>query len=268
MDIQSMFSSFSILTTAIGAGLLYFGLKWYGTSLSISFFVPSFMILNMFGLIDRYPTYTLGPLIGISILILFFSRPLTYLIGWFFIFGSLCLPMLYIIEWIYEINKLIVGVYFAISIIVVWFIRTHLRAINIGLAGGACISMGTLIFLFPNFVEIIIGLPTQEILKEETSIAIGMFPMLWMVAWMIGGIVFQFLYIIPRKEKISDEPPSNVNVEVNVSTSPSDSSPKPDDSKVLSDDHSPSDDEKSEDTDISQDESDKEDKEHDESSKK
>ena len=59
-----------------------------------------------------------------------------------------------------------------------------------------------------------------------------------------------------------------VNVEVNVSTSPSDSSPKPDDSKVLSGDHSPSDDEKSEDTDISQDESDKEDKGQDEPSKK
>ena len=69
MDLQSMFSSFSILTIVIGFGLLYFGLKWYGTSLSISFFVPCFMALNMLGLIDMYPIYTLGPLIGISILI-------------------------------------------------------------------------------------------------------------------------------------------------------------------------------------------------------
>ena len=74
--------------------------------------------------------------------------------------------------------------------------------------------------------------------------------------------------IIPKKEKISDEPPSNLNVDVNVSTSPSDSSPKTDDSKVISGDHSSSDDEKSEDTDISQDESDKEDKGQDEPSKK
>ena len=264
MDFESMFSSFSILTIVIGFGLLYFGLKWYGTSLSISFFVPGFMGLNMFGFIDLYPIYTLGIITGISILILIFSRPLTYLVAWIFIFGVLSLLLFSIINWIgIETPLFIAWVCLAISIILVWIIRTHLRAVNIGLAGGASISMGTLFFLFPNFLDMIKGFSTVE----TSSTMATLFPMLWMVAWMIGGIVFQFLYIIPKK-KISDEPPSNVNVEVNVSTSPSDSSPKPDDSKVLSGDHSPSDDEKSEDTDISQDESDKEDKEQDESSKK
>ena len=274
MDFQSMFSTFSILTIVIGAGLLFFGIKWYGNSLSISFLVPSFMVLNMFGFIDLFPTYILGGIIGISIFIFFFSRPLTYLVAWVFIatfiiglplsiISALGLPLSVIQSIGDAILLFIFGVCFTVSIVVVWFIRTHLRAVNIGLAGGACISMGTLYFLFPSFLEMIKGVPT-----EETSIAKVLFPSLWMIAWLIGGIVFQFLYKIPRKEKISDKPPSNVNVEVNVSTSPSGSSPKPDDSKVLSGDHSSSDDKMSEDTDISQDESDKEDKEHDESSKK
>jgi len=264
MDLQSMFSSFSILTIVIGFGLLYFGLKWYGTSLSISFFVPGFMGLNMFGFIDMYPIYTLGPLIGISILIFIFSRPLTYLVAWFFVLAASCAPIFSIFQWIgVDVPNIVAYGCLAISIIVVWFIRTHLRAVNIGLAGGASISMGTLFFLFPEFLDMIKGFST-----EETTMATTLFPMLWMVAWMIGGLVFQFLYRIPKKEKISDEPPSNLNVDVNVSTSPSDSSPKTDDSKVLSGDHSSSDDEKSEDTDISQDESDKEDKGQDEPSKK
>mgnify|MGYP000208582743 CR=1 FL=1 len=89
--------------------------------------------------------------------------------------------------------------FLAISIIFVWIIRVHLRAVNIGLAGGASISMGTLFFLFPNFLDMIKGYST-----EETTMATILFPMLWMVAWMIGGIVFQFLYRIPKKEKISD----------------------------------------------------------------
>ena len=55
--------------------------------------------------------------------------------------------------------------------------------------------------------------------------------------------------------------------EANVSTSPSDLSPKPDDSEELSGEHPPSDGEKSEDTDISQDDSVEENKEKDESSK-
>ena len=200
MDFESMFLYFSILTIVIGFGLLYFGLKWYGTSLSISFFVPGFMGLNMFGFIDLYPIYKLGPIIGISIFIFFFSRPLTYLVSWIFIFGVLSLLLFSITNLIGIESPLFIAlVCLAISIIFVWIIRVHLRAVNIGLAGGASISMGTLFFLFPNFLDMIKGFST-----EETTMATILFPMLWMVAWMIGGIVFQFLYRIPKTEKISD----------------------------------------------------------------
>ena len=76
MDISSMFTVYNILTIVIGAGLLYYGLKWYGTSLAISFFVPTFLMLDKFKIIEQYPTYALGGLIGVALLIFFLARPL------------------------------------------------------------------------------------------------------------------------------------------------------------------------------------------------
>ena len=228
----------------IGAGLLYFGLKWYGTSLSISFFVPSFLMLDKFKIIEQYPTYALGGLIGVALLIFFLARPLTYFVAWLFVCAAQ-IGLIHAIGFIEEIKGTIFSwIILGIGIVVVWFIRTHLRAVNIGLAGGSSIALGTSFFIFDLWIS-------------SNFEMHPFFPMFWILAWMTAGVVFQYLYIIPRQKIPSGETSSKANDETNVSTSPSDSSPKPDDSKVLSGDHSRSDDEKSEDTDNSQDESSK-----------
>ena len=126
-----------------------------------------------------------------------------------------------------------------IGIAIVWFIRTHLRAVNIGLAGGSSIALGSSFFIFDLWIS-----------DMHPS-----FPMFWILAWMTAGVVFQYLYIIPRQKIPSGETSSNANDEANVSNSPSDLSPKTDDSKELSGEQPPSENEKSEDTDISQDDS-------------
>ena len=255
MDISSMFTVYSILTIVIGAGLLYYGLKWYGTSLAISFFVPSFLMLDKFRIIEQYPTYALGGLIGVALLIFFLARPLTYFVAWLFVCGAQIGLIGAIGFNIEEIPGTIYGwIILGIGIVVVWFIRTQLRAVNIGLAGGSSIALGTSFFIFDLWIS----------RNYEMH---PFFPMFWILAWMAAGVVFQYLYIIPRQKIPSGETSSNANDEANVSTSPSDLSPKPDDSEELSGEHPPSDDEKSEDTDISQDDSVEENKEKDESSK-
>ena len=252
MDISSMFTVYNILTIVIGAGLLYYGLKWYGTSLAISFFVPSFLMLDKFRIIDQYPAYTFGGLIGVALLIFFLARPLTYFVAWLFVCGAQIGLINAIGFNIEEIPGTIYGwIILGIGIVVVWFIRTQLRAVNIGLAGGTSISLGTSFFIFDLWIRNLDPF----------------FPMFWILAWMTAGVVFQYLYIIPRQKITSGETSSNANDKANVSTSPSDLSPKPDGSEELSGEHPPSDDEKSEDTDISQDDSVEENKEKDESSK-
>ena len=240
MDISSLFTVYSILTIVIGAGLLYFGLKWYGTSLAISFFVPSFLMLDKFGIIEEYPTYALGGLIVVALLIFFLARPLTYFVAWIFV----CAAQIGLIQAIgFNIEEIRGTIYswiiLGIGIAIVWFIRTHLRAVNIGLAGGSSIALGSSFFIFDLWIS-----------DMHPS-----FPMFWILAWMTAGVVFQYLYIIPRQKIPSGETSSNANDEANVSNSPSDLSPKTDDSKELSGEQPPSDNEKSEDTDISQDDS-------------
>ena len=149
MDISSMFTVYNILTIVIGAGLLYYGLKWYGTSLAISFFVPTFLMLAKFKIIEQYPAYALGGLIGVALLIFFLARPLTYFVAWLFVCGAQIGLIGAIGFNIEEIPGTIYGwIILGIGIVVVWFIRTQLRAVNIGLAGGSSIALGTSFFIF------------------------------------------------------------------------------------------------------------------------
>ena len=219
MDISSMFTVYNILTIVIGAGLLYYGLKWYGTSLAISFFVPTFLMLAKFKIIEQYPTYALGGLIGVALLIFFLARPLTYFVAWLFVCGAQIGLINAIGFNIEEIPGTIYGwIILGIGIVVVWFIRTQLRAVNIGLAGGSSIALGTSFFIFDLWIS-------------RNYDMHPFFPMFWLLAWMTAGVVFQYLYIIPRQKIPSGETSSNANDEANVSTSPSDLSPKPDDSE-------------------------------------
>lgn len=142
-----MITIISILAIAIGAGLLYFGLKWYGTSLAIAFFVPVFMFLVMFD----YLNATSGTvLLVITILIFILSRPLTYFVAFGWIVGILML-LLSLVGLEPASSGPLSIILVVLGVVAVWFIRTHLRALNIGIAGGWSIALGLNTFIFGGF---------------------------------------------------------------------------------------------------------------------
>lgn len=189
-----MLEIYSILAILIGAGLLYFGLKWYGTSLAVSFFVPIFMLLTM---IDYLTGTALIILIVVSAFILFLSRPLTYFVAWVYISVSL----LSLISIIGIENGVIQLISMILAIVIVRYIKTHLRAVIIGISGGLCIALGLSTFIFGG-ISSFAGL-------QESNVGLGILTLLSM----IGGIAFQYLYIIPNQDKNPDEEPTSEPVD-------------------------------------------------------
>jgi|TARA_B100001971_G_C18034722_1_gene454416 hypothetical protein len=194
-----MFTIFSILAIAIGAGLLYFGLKWYGTSLAIGFFVPVFMFLAMF---DFLSTTSAIVLLVLTTLIFFLSRPLTYFVAFGFIGGILVL-LLSLLGIEPGSSGALSSIPVILGIVAVWFIRTHLRALNIGIAGGWSMALGLNTFFFGSFQSF-----------EDLQASIVGFTILTLL-FMIGGVLFQYLYIIPRQE-ITPEETSEEQTETTV----------------------------------------------------
>lgn len=180
-----MVTFFSILSMLLGAGLLYFGLKWYGTSLALAFFIPIFMVLAQLGWLGTIPLIILLVVSGVIFL---FARPLTYFVSWGLIASVVIL--LFLLVGI----KPGANVFFSVipqlsAAVIVWFIRTHLRALNIGMAGGSSIALGINSFVFGNIK-----------LQNFTESIFGMGIII--LLFMVGGVVFQYLYVIPRQESI------------------------------------------------------------------
>ena len=234
---------YSMVMILTGGGLLYFGLKKYNTSLAISIFIPGLYGLVITKLIEIYPEYSLGGLIGITLITLFLARPITYLMAWTLVLGTL----IYLIQiaGIYEsVRGPFAIVLLIIAAVVVWFIRTHLRALIIGFIGGLSLGLGTLSFVLgillsgnsnDFLIRIFTGGTTPESVSQSAFL-VTILPMLWILACTIGGIVFQYLYIIPRQNLTSTETPSKEDVIKNDDSDPKDQSSKSEETPTKIDD--------------------------------
>ena len=68
----------SILSILVGAGLLYYGVKYYATSLSLAVFIPGLIIFQYFGLLYQTPIIILSV---VSLIVFIFSKPLSYFVA-------------------------------------------------------------------------------------------------------------------------------------------------------------------------------------------
>lgn len=188
-----MLTIYAIISIIWGLGVLYYGLKWFNTSLAFSYLISSLVLFSMltpYGGALGVEIEVLGFILMFTIAILIFGRFYAYLGGVAMLWGSMYwIWYLLISQSIVTKPWLILGMN-VISWILVVIFRRFLKTVVIGFHGGLAIGVGLSVFVFSN-INSLSGL----------SNSIKGFGLLQVVL-IVGGIALQYLYVIPNKERI------------------------------------------------------------------
>lgn len=162
----------AIISILAGAAFLYYGIKYYASALALSILIPGIVLILKFSG-DSFPTTPIIIIVSISIIVFLFSKPLTYLVAWMLVTGSLGYMGFQIGL---DISTFWAFLFTALGIVVVFVTRRVIKGIIMGVGGGLSIYLGMLIILpkLPDLLYMVLGL-----------IFIG------------GGLAFELLFIIP-----------------------------------------------------------------------
>ena len=172
---------------ASGVGAILFGLRWYGTTLAVIYFVSVLEILVVLNLEplaqDTLNATSLFILAVTTALVYFFSKVGTYALGWFIAAGIQVL----IFNALGLSGGLLSLLVIATSTGLVWYGREHLRAIIMGSYGGA--------LMFVGLAGIFLANPNNILWASRHIGGLAFSNLVIMVA----GIAFQYKYTMPKK---------------------------------------------------------------------
>jgi len=188
-----------LLITLIGVGLSLVGLRKFGLAYALSFFLVSISILAIF---DWASITMISITLALAVTMFLFTTPLTYFFSWLFGAVMIALPFSMIYDTIgidpeSSIYKLTVYISMGAAIILIYFIRKHLKAILIGAASGFYVGFGIAIIIFGKLIE------NNQWLDAVTA------PYAIIYTGMIIGLAFQYYYVIKKHPEL---------VEVNIKT--------------------------------------------------
>lgn len=169
-----------------------YGLKKFGLMLALSFAIPSIMLLGMLGWIGVTSLVIVGI---ISALIFFLTKPLTYFNAWFFGTILICLPFAILYDAISiesdgPILKTTVYIAMLASLVVTILFRRHLKAIIIGISSGYSLGLG------------LAGIVSANLFMSGNIFDALALPGVIILAAIIGGILFQYLYIAKNNPEL------------------------------------------------------------------
>lgn len=170
-----------------GAGLAWLGLKNYRLSLALSFGIPSlissFIVMSSFPSLEQSKTAIMVTILVITLLIYFLATIVTYFNAFCYIAGFLSFVLLTVnVEPIVPLTLIL----FLFSAVVVFVIRKHLKPILIGLSSGFSIGFGAAAIILPG------------VFKSGNFMDASTFPAILTLIGMVGGVVFQYQYIIKK----------------------------------------------------------------------
>ena len=170
---------------ASGIGALFFGLRWYGATLAVVYFVSVLevlIILQLAGL-DSFSALSLGILAVTTATVYFLSKPGSYFIAWGIASGIQVAIALTL-----GLSGPVLGLIVLItSTGLVWYGRKHIKAIIMGSYGGGLVFVGAAgIFLASE----------SNIVWASGHIGVLTF---FNLAFIVAGIAFQYQYIMPKK---------------------------------------------------------------------
>lgn len=172
---------------ASGVGAILFGLRWYGTTLAVVYFVSVLEILVVLKLgpmaMDTLNAISLAALAGTTAVVYFFAKAGTYVLAWSIAAGIQALLFKTIGLSGGAVSLLVI----ATSTGLVWYGREHLKAIIMGSYGGALMFVGS--------AGIFLANPSN---LTWASNHIGGLAFL-NLAFMVAGIAFQYKYTMPKQ---------------------------------------------------------------------
>jgi hypothetical protein len=189
-----MYYVYCFILIFTGAGLGIYGLKRFGISLALAFAIPSLAFL---GMLDWISATSFAIVAVIAVLIFFFTTPLTYFNAWFFGTILIALPFAIVYDSMVgeNIERLIdmtVKISMAVSIVAVFILRRHLKAIIIGISSGYSFGLG------------LAGIISYELFSSGKILDAVALPGVLVFAGILGGILFQYFYIAKKNPELID----------------------------------------------------------------
>ena len=194
-EIETKYYLYCVFSILFGIVLSLYGLRKFSLSLSLSFFIPSIVVLGMINWLNF--NWFIVILI-LTILIFLLSKILIYFNAWFFITILISLPFAMLFD--DDTLNTVVKISMLISIPIVYFIRHDIKKIIIGFSGGFSVGFG------------LSGIFFAQSISDGNILDSFLLPGLIMFSFMILGVVYQY------KEKLL---PSlfETNSELNEETS-------------------------------------------------
>lgn len=187
-----------LLTSVVGVGLAWFGLRYYSIGLAGAVAASSI-----------YSALATGPVLTIlivgvvfALLTYFLSTPLTYL--WSFGFVQLFTFLVTAIAVGKEYAGTALLVSLGIALVTTILLRKQLKAILVGLFSGSLVGIGAATLVFFVFVTgsaaSIVTFNPILIISMLTGALLA--PFLTYLAVTIGGVVFQYQYILKHNPEL------------------------------------------------------------------
>lgn len=188
-----------------------YGEKRFGLSLALSFLVIWLCFLSMINFIG-YTTATF--ILILSVVIYIFSKPFTYFTTWLYltVFLSMIafLPVsLFNSE--AKIPNFLIGIAMAVSLLLVYFKRSHIKKVNIAFSGGLAFGFG------------LSGIISYQLFQSGNFMDALIIPALIITFSIIGSVIYQYrdrISVLKKSNKDnfgvpskieSESPPSNEN---------------------------------------------------------
>lgn len=183
-EVKASFYLYSILLMFIGIGLAIYGLKRFKISLALSFIIPTIVLLQM---LDWLSMGWFISVMTIGILIFVFSKPLTYFSAWFFITVTVLIPFFMVSE-NDDFRSLITKIMIAISIVITYLLRKHIKATVIGISSGYSIGLG------------LASIISAKLFANGEFFNAFMVPGLIMFTGILLGLAYQYKYVFTNED--------------------------------------------------------------------
>lgn len=189
-----------ILTIAVGLGLAWYGLRYYSAALAAA--VLTMPVYSASLEINSTPIITLVIGLVLAVLVYFLSKPFTYLLSFGFIqliallAGSVALGS----EWS---GTVFLGS-IVIALVATILLRKQLKPILVGLYSGSLVGVGVstivaIVFAAGSIASLATFNPTVIISMLTGTLLV---PTLIYFAVTIGGVVFQYQYILKHNPEL------------------------------------------------------------------
>lgn len=157
-----------------------FGEKKYGLSLALSFLVIWLCFLSMINFLG-YTTATF--ILILSVLIFIFSKPFTYFITWFYLTLFLCMIAFLPVSLFNSNAKIptfLVYIAMAVSLLLVYFYRSHIKRVNIAFSGGLALGFG------------LSGIISYQLFQSGNFMDALTIPVVIITFGIIGSLIYQY----------------------------------------------------------------------------